>query len=91
MRYRTTVQKNSPPMDEPQPSPGPWSFHDFLYGFRSVVVDAEGRFIAANLSRANGRRIAAAPSMAEKLKRLDQSGGQHDAESQEGFPEAQRP
>jgi hypothetical protein len=50
--------------------PGPWSFHDAIYGLQNVVLDAAGRRICNHVSRDIGPLIAAAPDLALALWRI---------------------
>lgn len=50
--------------------PGPWTFHDAIYGLQNVVLDADGRRICNHVSRDIGPVIAAAPGLLEALWRI---------------------
>jgi hypothetical protein len=50
--------------------PGPWSFHDAIYGLQNVVLDVAGRRICNHVSRDIGPLIAAAPGLALALWRI---------------------
>jgi hypothetical protein len=50
--------------------PGPWSFHDHIYGLSNVVLDAECRHIASNVPRDCGPLLAAGPELLERMWRI---------------------
>lgn len=50
--------------------PGPWTFHEAIYGLQNVVLDAAGRRICNRISRDIGPLIAAAPDLALALWRI---------------------
>lgn len=51
-------------------SVGPWSFHQYLYGFSHVICDADGRIIASSVVANDGPLMAAAPTLLHALKRI---------------------
>ena len=51
--------------------PGPWSFHDHIYGLSNVVLDAESRHIASNVPRDCGPLLAAGPQLLERIARIE--------------------
>ncbi len=51
-------------------SPGPWAFHEHIYGFGHVLLDRDGRVLTANVRRGDGAVMAGAPAMLELLADL---------------------
>ena len=51
-------------------SAGPWSFHQYLYGFSHVICDADGRIIASSVVAAHGPLMAAGPTLLHALRRV---------------------
>jgi hypothetical protein len=51
-------------------SPGPWRFHQYLYGFSHVICDADGRIIASSVIAHDGPLMAAAPALLHALRQI---------------------
>jgi hypothetical protein len=52
------------------PSPGPWTFSEHMYGVAHCLIDRDGRVIGCNLPIGNGPLLEQAPSMAQILREL---------------------
>jgi len=51
-------------------SPGPWSFHQYLYGFSHVITDVDGRIIASSVNVHTGPLMAAGPTLLHALRQV---------------------
>jgi hypothetical protein len=51
-------------------SPGPWSFHQYRYGFSHVICDADGRIIASSVNVNAGPLLAAGPALLYALRQI---------------------
>src|SRR6202521_2980914 len=54
----------------PEPSPGPWTFAEHMYGIAHCLIDRDGRGIGCNLPIGNGPLLEQAPAMAQILREL---------------------
>src|ERR1700674_5881928 len=54
----------------PEPSPGPWTFAEHMYGIAHCLIDRDGRVISCNLPIGNGALLEQAPAMAQILREL---------------------
>ena len=52
------------------PSPGPWTFSEHMYGIAHCLIDRDGRVIGCNLPIGNGPLLEQAPAMAQLLREL---------------------
>jgi hypothetical protein len=52
------------------PSPGPWTFAEHMYGIAHCLIDRDGRVIGCNLPIGNGPLLEQAPAMAALLRDL---------------------
>jgi hypothetical protein len=52
------------------PSPGPWTFAEHMYGIAHCQIDRDGRVIGCNLPIGNGPMLEQAPAMAQILREL---------------------
>jgi hypothetical protein len=52
------------------PSPGPWTFAEHMYGIAHCLIDRDGRVIGCNLPISNGPLLERAPAMAQILREL---------------------
>jgi hypothetical protein len=59
--------RDNRPMD---PSPGPWTFAEHIYGIAHCLIDRDGRVIGCNLPIGNGPLLEQAPVMAQILREL---------------------
>jgi hypothetical protein len=53
-----------------EPSPGPWTFSEHMYGIAHCLIDRDGRRIGCNLPIGNGPLLEQAPAMAQILREL---------------------
>ena len=53
-----------------EPSPGPWTFAEHIYGIAHCLIDRDGRVIGCNLPIGNGPLLEQAPAMAQILREL---------------------
>jgi hypothetical protein len=52
------------------PSPGPLTFSEHMYGIAHCLIDRDGRVIGCNLPIGNGPLLEQAPAMAQILREL---------------------
>jgi hypothetical protein len=50
-----------------EPSPGPWAFHEHVYGLAHTLIDHDGRVLTTNVRSGDGAMMAAAPAMVDLL------------------------
>jgi hypothetical protein len=52
------------------PSPGPWTLSEHMYGIAHCLIDRDGRVIGCNLPIGNGPLLEQAPAMVQILREL---------------------
>jgi hypothetical protein len=65
--FEALAFRDNRPMD---PSPGPWTFSEHMYGIAHCLIDRDGRVIGCNLPIENGPLLEQAPAMAQILREL---------------------
>ncbi len=53
-----------------EPSPGPWTFAEHMYGIAHCLIDRDGRVLGCNIPIGNGPLLEQAPAMAALLREL---------------------